>query len=94
MKRCYYILLLIMISGHFTRISGQNEPVYSQYMFDKILINPAYAGSSNWIVGSLKYRNHFRGIEGAPETSLFTFHAPLQKKSMGVGLKAVYDQTA
>ncbi|MCP4311688.1 MAG: type IX secretion system membrane protein PorP/SprF [Bacteroidetes bacterium] len=94
MKRIYYLLFLIILSCPFSKMSGQSEPVYSQYMFDKILINPAYAGSSNWMVGSLKYRKHFMGIEDAPETSLFTFHAPLQKKSMGVGLKAVYDQTA
>ena len=94
MKRYAYIILMIVIPASFNLVSGQSEPVYSQYMFDKIIINPAYAGSSNWLVGSLKHRSHTRGIEGAPETSLFTFHAPLQKKSMGVGLKACYDRTA
>lgn len=94
MKRYAYIILMILLPTGFNLVQGQSEPAYSQYMFDKILINPAYAGSSNWLVGSLKHRSHTRGIEGAPETSLFTFHAPLQKKSMGVGLKAIYDRTA
>ncbi len=75
-------------------LSGQSEPVYSQYMYDKVLVNPAYAGSSRWIFGSVKYRNHLYGLEGAPSTSLFTFHMPIQKKSMGTGVKVVWDQIA
>lgn len=94
MKNLLKILSVLFLLQATAQVFGQRDPVYSQYMFDKVLINPAYAGSSNWIVGSLKYRNHLMGIEGAPQTNLFTFHAPIQKKSMGVGLKAIYDQTA
>lgn len=85
------VLLLCLISGNL-RLLGQNEPVFSQYMYDRMLINPAYAGSSNWIVGSLKYRNHMHGFEGAPTTSLFTAQAPMQKWSMGMGVKASYEE--
>ncbi|MEZ5071372.1 MAG: type IX secretion system membrane protein PorP/SprF [Bacteroidales bacterium] len=92
--RSLRIILALILSGPLLSALGQRDPLYSQYMFDKLLVNPAYAGSSNWIVGSLKYRNHLGGIEGAPQTSLFTFHLPLQKKSMGLGVKAVYDQLA
>jgi type IX secretion system PorP/SprF family membrane protein len=94
MKILMKILSILFIFQTTVLVYGQRDPVYSQYMFDKVLINPAYAGSSNWMVGSLKYRNHLLGIEGAPQTSLFTFHAPIQRKSMGMGLKAIYDQTA
>jgi type IX secretion system PorP/SprF family membrane protein len=74
------------------RVDAQFDPVYSQYMYDKMLVNPAYAGSSHWIVTSLKYRKHLQGIDGAPQTSVFSFHTPLQKKSMGLGFQAAYDQ--
>ena len=94
MKYLMKIISVLFILQVTILVYGQRDPVYSQYMFDKVLINPAYAGSSNWIVGSLKYRSHLMGIEGAPQTNLFTFHAPIQKKSMGVGLKAIYDKTA
>lgn len=94
MKILMKIICVLFIFQATVLVYGQRDPVYSQYMFDKVLINPAYAGSSNWIVGSLKYRNHLMGIEGAPQTNLFTFHAPIQKKNMGVGLKAIYDVTA
>lgn len=66
--------------------------MYTQYMFDKMLVNPAYVGSSNWIVGSLKYRTQFIGIQGAPQTQTFTAHAPWQKKHMGFGIKIYHDQ--
>lgn len=73
---------------------AQQLPMFSQYMFDKALINPAYAGSSNWIVGTVKYRDQFTGFDGSPKTETFTFHAPIQKKHIGVGLKVIHDQIA
>ncbi|WP_317898034.1 PorP/SprF family type IX secretion system membrane protein [Aurantibacillus circumpalustris] len=72
--------------------SAQQDPMYSQYMFDKMLINPAFAGSSNWVVATLKYRNQFMGINGHPTTQTFNIHAPIQKKHIGVGLKIVNDK--
>lgn len=72
--------------------TAQQDPQYSQYMFDKLSINPGYAGSHNVIEGLLGYRNQFVGFEGAPVTSKFTVHAPIQSKYMGVGLKVYHDQ--
>ena len=73
-------------------VFAQQEPMYSQNNFDRLLTNPAYAGSSNWVVSSLKYRNQFAGIQGAPVTQTFTFHGPIQSKYMGYGLKVVNDK--
>jgi len=88
-----FIIFILIISGY-VAVHGQQDPVYSQYMFDKILINPAYAGSSNWVVTTLKHRRQFEGMEGAPITNLLTFHAPIQTKNMGLGLKLVQDNIA
>jgi len=73
---------------------GQQDPMYSMYMFDKMLINPAFAGSSNWIVATLKYRNQYIGINGHPTTQTFNLHAPIQKKHIGLGFKIVNDKMA
>jgi len=71
---------------------AQQDPMSSMYMFDKMLINPAFAGSSNWVAATLKYRNQFMGINGHPTTQTFNIHAPIQKKHLGVGLKVINDK--
>jgi type IX secretion system PorP/SprF family membrane protein len=75
-------------------VSGQQDVSFSQYMFDKMLINPAYAGSSRWMVGSLKNRTMVSKIKGAPMSNIFTFQAPVQTKSIGLGLKLIQDKIA
>ncbi len=70
---------------------AQQEPMYTQNNFDRLVFNPAYAGSSGWIVTSLKHRSQFIGIDGAPSTQMVTIHAPWQIKSMGFGGKIIND---
>jgi type IX secretion system PorP/SprF family membrane protein len=64
------------------------------YMFDKLLINPAFTGSSNWSVGTIKYRNQFTGMTGNPSTQTFNYHTPIQKKHIGLGIKIINDKIA
>jgi type IX secretion system PorP/SprF family membrane protein len=73
---------------------GQQDVYFSQYMFDKMLVNPAYAGSSRWVVGSLKYRAMVSEIKGVPVTEILSFQAPIQTKSIGLGLKLSQDKIA
>ena len=72
---------------------AQQDPMYSLYAINKALINPAYVGSSNFIVSNLSYRTQMVGLPGAPITDYFNLHAPIQKKHLGVGIKIVNDQT-
>ncbi len=85
------ILIFVLLLSHKV-IFSQQEVMYSQYMFDKMLVNPAFAGSSKWLVGSLKSRTSVMNIEGAPLSNFFTFQAPLQTKNIGVGIKVVQDK--
>jgi len=76
-------LLIISISG----ISfGQQDPQFSQNMFNKLYANPAYAGSSEGICGTLLYRNQWTGFDGAPQTGLFSLDAPINFLHGGLGL--------
>lgn len=86
-------LLYITLSLVVLYAKAQQDPMFTQYMFDKMLINPAYVGSSNWIVATAKYRNQFVGVPGGPSTMTFTFHAPIEKKNIGLGLKFISDKT-
>jgi type IX secretion system PorP/SprF family membrane protein len=86
-----FLLLLGMLFSFFGAIA-QQEPMYTQNNFDRLMFNPAYAGSSNWIVSSIKHRSQFVGLEGGPVTDIITIHAPWQARSVGFGGKVVSDR--
>ncbi|MCU0432168.1 MAG: type IX secretion system membrane protein PorP/SprF [Bacteroidia bacterium] len=67
-------------------VRAQYDPMFTQYMFNEMFINPAYAGSKEAIALTGLYRNQWVGIDGAPETVTLTAHAPLMNNKMGVGL--------
>ena len=86
----FLLLLGILFSVFY--INAQQEPMYTQNNFDRLIFNPAYAGSSNWIVTSIKHRSQFVGLEGGPATDIVTIHAPWQARSVGFGGKFVSDR--
>jgi type IX secretion system PorP/SprF family membrane protein len=85
-KHILYILLLIASVGF-----AQQDPQYSQYQFNQMVINPAYAGSKDALSAVLDIRKQWSGFEGAPSTQSFSFHGPLKKKRIGLGLSAYND---
>ncbi len=90
----HLIILLFLGLATALSVNAQQDALYSQYMFDKMLMNPACAGSSKWMVGSLKNRMQYVKLEGAPTTNVFTFQAPVQVKKIGLGVKVVRDKIA
>ena len=84
-------ILCCLFVGASMIVYGQQEPMFTQNNFDRLVFNPAYAGSSGWIVTSLKHRSQFIGLEGGPSTQVLTVHAPWQEKSMGFGMKVIND---
>ncbi len=71
---------------------AQQEVMVSQYMFNQLFLNPAYAGSHPYMSGSLLHRSQWLKVEGAPRTSMMAFDAPLLNGKMGAGLSVVHDQ--
>ena len=84
------ILLLISCSLVFP-IYAQQDPQYSQYQFNQMIINPAYAGTKNALSAVIDIRKQWSGFDGAPSTQSFSFHGPLKKKRIGLGLSAYND---
>lgn len=78
------VLIVILMASYNAR--AQYEPMFTQYMFNEMFINPAYAGSRDQLSSTLLYRNQWVGIEGAPKTQTFSIHAPLIHKKIGIGL--------
>lgn len=66
--------------------------MFTQYMFNTLAINPAYAGSRNVVSATALMRSQWTGIEGAPKTGTFTIDAPVMDKRFGVGLQVLTDK--
>lgn len=86
------LIILVIAVVYFTIARGQQDPMYSQYMFNMLSINPAYAGNRESISLTALYRNQWSGIEGAPETMLFGADMLLNNDKVGLGLNIVKDQ--
>ncbi len=90
MKR-FLLQLLIVVSPLLAK--SQNEITYSQYMFNNLLVNPAYAGYKEDININLLSRNQWVGIKGAPTTqSLIADGAFFHNKNVGLGLTVLNDR--
>ncbi len=73
-------------------VAAQQDAQYSQYMFNQLALNPAFAGSRDRLSSSLLYRNQWTGIEGAPKTGALSVQMPLQKKRIGVGAEIISEK--
>ncbi|MDX2194886.1 MAG: type IX secretion system membrane protein PorP/SprF [Cytophagales bacterium] len=70
---------------------AQQDPQYTQYMFNMLAINPAYAGSRDVLSMTALYRNQWAGNFG-PKTMTFSADMPLIREKIGVGIMATSDQ--
>lgn len=85
-------LLLILTLLSFTGLNAQYVPVYSQYYFNGLLINPGYTASKGALTVNGISRTQWVGLEGAPSTQVISAHTPLGNKKMGVGLTFTHDR--
>lgn len=85
MKKSYIIILTGLVLALTLRVSAQQDPMFAHYMFNQLVLNPAYAGSTDYASFSATTRHQWVGLEGAPQTQTFSAHTPL-KNQMGVGL--------
>lgn len=72
--------------------NAQQDPGYTQYMYNTMTVNSAYAGSTGSLEAVLLHRSQWAGIEGAPQTQTFTVHSPLRNENIGLGLSIVNDK--
>lgn len=71
---------------------AQQDAQYTQYMYNTININPAYAGSRGVMSIFGLHRTQWVGLEGAPTTNAFSLNTPLNNSNLGVGLSFVNDK--
>ncbi len=79
MKRVVFIVVAILFMAF--KLSAQQLPLYSQYLFNKYLINPAVAGSDGYTSFNLTAREQWLGYSGAPRTYSFSYQTRMLKRS-------------
>ncbi|PKA97051.1 type IX secretion system PorP/SprF family membrane protein [Flavobacteriaceae bacterium MAR_2009_75] len=84
-------LLIILLIASFSDAIAQQDAQYTQYMYNTMAVNPAYAGSRGVfsIVGL--HRSQWIGLDGAPKTQTINFHTPVSER-VGIGLSIVNDE--
>nr|WP_204336015.1 type IX secretion system membrane protein PorP/SprF [Leptobacterium flavescens] len=91
MKR-YYIAIIFLLILTVQETKAQQDAQYTQYIYNTLSVNPAYAGSRGVLSFAGLYRSQWVGLDGAPETQTLNVHSPVGKGKVGLGLSIVNDQ--
>lgn len=87
-----FIITVSIIVTSVSNSSGKEYLYYTQYMFNGLAINPAYAGSNNYINITCDIRKQWVGMKGAPSTQTFSIHSPFYNDQFGLGLTVINDK--
>ncbi|MFY7812151.1 MAG: PorP/SprF family type IX secretion system membrane protein, partial [Flavobacterium sp.] len=79
-------IVCFLLLGICNLIMAQQESLYTQYMYNTMIVNPAYTGSSNHIEVFALHRNQWVGFEGSPKTYNVALSVPLQDTNIALGL--------
>ncbi len=86
------LLLILFLLAHASGIFGQ-QPLFTQYTFDPVLNNPAFAGNKYCLSTTAHYKTLWSNMEGAPETMLVTAHGPVLQSGHSIGATIYTDRS-
>ena len=86
------VLVLLLCICVFTDAQGQQDPQYTQYMYNTMSVNPAYVGSKGHATITALGRIQWVGFEGAPDTQTLSYDTPIGFKGLGLGFNLVNDK--
>jgi type IX secretion system PorP/SprF family membrane protein len=89
MKKRLIVLVLILLSG---ASYAQQDSQFTQYMYNTINVNPAYAGSREAMSVFALHRSQWVGLEGAPETNAVSINTPINGSNVGLGISVINDR--
>lgn len=92
MKTIFKSLVLLCLLCFAYDAKAQQQQMFTQYMFNGLALNPAYAGSHESASLTALARTQWVGLEGAPDTQTFSAHSPLRNNNSAVGVLFVRDQ--
>lgn len=88
MKKLFISCGLALLS---LAVNAQQDAQYSEYMFNHLAINPAYAGTRDALSLTLLSRKQWT-FDGAPQTGSLSLHGPLRSRKIGLGVEFIHDQ--
>ena len=91
-KHIKVLMLLVVMLFAYQKSIAQTEPMYSQYMFNMLGVNPAYAGNREASSFNFFQRSQWIGLQGAPQTTSFSFDQSILNKRAGWGIQFYDDK--
>lgn len=85
-------LMVLVIAFSAVKSFAQQDPQYSLYQYNQMVINPAYAGARDAIAMVADVRKQWAGFDGAPTTAAFSIHSPVANNKIGIGLNGSSDK--
>ncbi len=89
MKKIFLIIIFITLG---VTCYSQQDSQFTQYMYNTVNFNPAYAGSRGVTSIFGLHRNQWVGLDGAPVTNAFSIHSPIEGTNIGLGLSFINDK--
>lgn len=93
LKQLKYLVLMAVMAATL-EVKAQQDPIFTQYMFNTQAVNPAYAGMWEKIGFISLVRKQWAGIEKSPFTQMVSFHSPIFNEYAGIGLNVINDRFA
>ncbi|WP_222983619.1 type IX secretion system membrane protein PorP/SprF [Flagellimonas meishanensis] len=91
MIKRHFLISFLFLGAVFQSLLAQQDAQYTQYMFNTLSVNPAYAGSRGQLSFAGLYRSQWVGLDGAPETFTINLHSPIRNSRLGYGVSIVND---
>jgi type IX secretion system PorP/SprF family membrane protein len=92
MKRLSFHIIFVFCLLYATKGKSQQDITVSQYMFNQLFLNPAYAGTHAYWESSALYRTQWVGWEGSPTSQLIAVDGPILPSLLGIGATIVHDE--
>jgi type IX secretion system PorP/SprF family membrane protein len=92
MKTLKKIIVLLSMGFVSLSIHAQQLPMFTHYMNNTLMVNPAYAGSRDALTITTLHRSQWVDFKGAPITQTLSMHSPLRNEHIGVGLSILNDK--
>ncbi len=92
MKNTIMALFAVLLMGAADTAFGQQSIRHSNYLFNKLILNPGAAGSNDYKEIMAGYRKDWVGFDGAPETMFLSIDGAILQRRIGLGLQVINEQ--
>lgn len=89
-KKSLFVTVFMLFSV-VVGLYAQQDAQYTQYMYNTMSVNPAYAGSRGQLSIAALYRSQWVGLDGAPKSQTLNLHSPIRNSRLGYGISIIND---